>query len=103
MLEEQLEKQNDNLNQLLLDVVKAQKNTYKNLVTVFIVTVISLTTIICGMIFTFAWYESQFECVTTQEAFTKEVTNQEVSGESSSIMNIEGNQYNDNAIHNEDR
>ncbi len=101
MLEEHLQKQNEKLNELLLDVVKTQKKSYKNLVTVFIVTVISLTLVICTMIFSFAWYESQMEVVTTTEAVTKEITTQEVSGENSSITNIDGNQYNDNAIHNE--
>lgn len=97
MLEEHLEKQNEQLNNLLLDVVKSQKKSYRSLITVFIVTVISLTLIICTMIFSFTWYESQFE--TTEEVKT-EVT-QTVDGENSSINNVTGNQYNDNAIHNQ--
>ena len=97
MLEEHLEKQNEQLNNLLLDVVKSQKKSYKSLVTVFIVTVISLTLIICTMIFSFSWYESQFE--TTEE--TKTEITQTVDGENSSINNVTGNQYNDNAIHNQ--
>lgn len=97
MLEEHLEKQNEQLNNLLLDVVKSQKRSYKSLITVFIVTVISLTLIICTMIFLFTWYESQFE--TTEE--TKTEITQTVDGENSSINNVTGNQYNDNAIHNQ--
>lgn len=97
MLEEHLEKQNEQLNNLLLDVVKSQKKSYKNLITVFIVTVISLTLIICTMIFSFTWYESQFEI--TEE--TKAEITQTVDGENSSINNVTGNQYNDNAIHNQ--
>lgn len=97
MLEEHLEKQNEQLNNLLLDVVKNQKRSYKSLVTVFIVTVISLTLIICAVIFSFAWYESQFE---TMEETKAEIT-QTVDGENSSINNVTGNQYNDNAIHNQ--
>lgn len=97
MLEEHLEKQNEQLNNLLLDVVKNQKRSYKSLVTVFIVTVISLTLIICTMIFSFIWYESQFEI--TEE--TKAEITQTVDGENSSINNVTGNQYNDNAIHNQ--
>lgn len=101
MIEEHIEKQNDNLNQLLVEVVKNQRKSYKNLIVVFIVTVISLSVILCGMMFTFIWFEKQYE-VTETEEIVREVTTQEVSGENSSINNVEGNQYNDNAIHNED-
>lgn len=100
MLEEHIEKQNSELNKLLVEVVKNQRKSYKNLILVFIITVISLSIILCGMLFTFVWYESRYETTSTEE-IVREVTTQEVSGENSSINNVEGNQYNDNAIHNE--
>lgn len=99
MVEEHIDKQSDNLNQLLVEVVKNQKKSYKSLVSTFIVTVVSLTVVICTLIICFTLYESQFETVDKTQT---EIT-QEVSGENSSINNVTGNQYNDNAIHNEDK
>lgn len=55
----------------------------------------------------FVWYESQFEYVetTTEEVTTTETNDTDLSteGDSASIdyNNVEGNQYNDNATHNE--
>lgn len=102
MLEEHIEKQNSELNKLLVEVVKNQRKSYKNLILVFIITVVSLSVILCGMMFTFIWFEKQYE-VTETEEIVREVTTQEVNGEGSSINNVEGNQYNDHAIHNEDK
>ena len=99
MIEENIELHCDKINQVLVEVIKNQKRSFKSLEIVFITTVISLTVIICGMIGCFAWYESQFEVT---EKVQTEVT-QEVEGEGNSINNVNGNQYNDNAIHNEDK
>lgn len=99
MIEENIEFHCDKINQVLVEVIKNQKRSFKSLEIIFITTVISLTVIICGMIGCFAWYESQFE---TTETVKTEVT-QEVEGEGNSINNVNGNQYNDNAIHNEDK
>lgn len=44
----------------------------------------------------FVWYESQFEYVCDDSGQT-----QEISGENSNINNVEGDQYNDSAIHND--
>lgn len=55
----------------------------------------------------FVWYESQFEYVetTTEEVTTTETNDTDLSteGDNASIdyNNVEGNQYNDNATHNE--
>lgn len=51
----------------------------------------------------FVWYESQFEYVETTE--DAESVNLDTSGDNASIdydyNNVDGNQYNDNATHNE--
>lgn len=91
-------------NKLLLKMVKNQKENNKNTIRVFIVTVVCYTILLISMVVGFFVYESQFEIVdtVTEETVTETTTyDQEVSGENSSINNVEGNQYNDNATHNE--
>lgn len=85
-------------NKLLLEMNKNQKKNNKNLLTVFIVVVACYTLILMTMVIGFFVYESQYE---TSEDITETTITQEVSGEGSNINNVEGNQYNDNAIHNE--
>lgn len=97
MQENEIEQRSGELNSLLVEVVKNQKRSYKILATVFVTVVVCLTIIICSLIGAFTWYEAQFE----YETVATETVEQEVSGNGSSINNIEGNQYNDNAVHNE--
>ena len=86
------------VNKLLLDMVKNQKDSNKNMLKVFITTIICLTIILLSFVFGFFYYESQFDYSTTET--TKTIT-QEVSGSDSEINNIEGDMYKDNAIHND--
>lgn len=92
-------------NKLLLKMVKNQKDNVKSIIRVFVITVICYTALLISMVVGFFVYESQFEIVdeftTTTDSYNTETINQEVSGENSSINNVEGNQYNDNATHNE--
>lgn len=88
-------------NKLLLQMNKNQKKANKSMMWVSISGFICLTAIIISMVIGFFVYESQFEIIdtiTTEETVTYE---QEVSSENSNINNVEGNQYNDNATHNE--
>lgn len=88
-------------NKLLLEMVKNQKENAKNLVRVFVITIICYTILLISMVAGFFVYESSYE---TKEYVTEEVTEtitQEVSGENSTINNVEGNQYNDSLTHNE--
>ena len=98
MTNEETLEQSQAMNHLLLEMVKTQKENYKALMRIFIMTVAMYTFILVSMIIGFFWYESQF--ATTTEVVTREVT-QEVSGNDSEINNVEGNMYKDNAIHNE--
>lgn len=86
-------------NKLLLEMVKNQRDNTKNITRLFIITVVCYTVLLISMIAGFFWYESQF--VYTEEVVTEEVITQEVSGDDAEINNVEGNMYNDNAIHNE--
>lgn len=73
----------------LLDTTKRQLNR------VYILLMASILTnlVIVGA---FLWYESQWETTTTTETIT-----QTVEGEDSEINNVSGDQYKDNAVHNE--
>lgn len=101
MMNEELNQKGAELTQLLIEVIQNQKKNAKSLIRFLVVIVICFTIIVCSMIGGFFWYESQFEYVETQ-TYSEQI-DQEVSGEGSSINNIEGNQYNGNAIHNDNR
>lgn len=89
-------------NELLLEMVRNQKQALKQTITAFIATVICLTMIIIAGIFGFFWYESQFETVVTEEITTTTTTtteyDQEVSGEGSNINNVQGEQINNYGV-----
>ena len=86
-------------NKLLLEMAKNQRDNTKNIVRLFIITIICYTVLLVAMILGFFWYESQFTY--TEEIITEEVITQEVSGDDAEINNVEGNMYKDNATHND--
>ena len=87
------------MNELLLEMVKGQREVNKKNLKVFIATIVCYTLLLISMVVGFFVYESQFETAYTTETVT--TTTQEVSGENSEINNVQGNMYNDNATHNE--
>lgn len=99
MLHEELVTKDRELTELLVQVVQNQRNNAKTLIKLIVILSICFTVIIASMIVGFFWYESQFDYVDTY-TYSEETT-QEVDGDNATINNIEGNQYNDNAIHNE--
>lgn len=94
---EQIE-QTQAMNELLIEMVKNQKEANKNNFKVFISVIICYTLLLISMVVGFFIYESQFEIASTTETIT--TTTQEVSGQDSEINNIQGNMYKDNAVHN---
>lgn len=54
----------------------------------------------------FVWYEAQFEYGETETVTTTETTNTELNADGDNAHaeynNVEGNQYNDNAVHNDE-
>lgn len=98
-IDEEKNKQVEATNKLLLQMVKNQKENNKNMIRVFIITMCCMTILLVSMIVGFFVYESQFE--TELETTTETTITQEVSGEDSTINNVDGNQYNDNATHNQ--
>lgn len=51
------------------------------------------------LVFSFLWYESQWETTYTTETIT--TTEQSVEGDSAEINNVDGDMYKDNSVHNE--
>lgn len=91
-------------NKLLLDMVKSQRESFSNLIKVFIVTIVCYTLLLISGVVGFFWYESQFETVyelPNETITTTETITQETTGENSEINNVEGNMYKDSATHNE--
>lgn len=90
----------EEMDNLLLDVCKSQRQTIKYMRNCIIALICSFTLIICVMVVGFFWYESQFEIV--EEVVTTTTTDMEASGENATINNVtDGNMYNDSATHNE--
>lgn len=85
-------------NKLLVEMVKNQKNNFKIIMKLYLITLVCFTIIIISMVVGFLIYESQFEQLETTTETTYE---QEVSGNDSEINNVEGNLYKDNATHND--
>ena len=98
-MDEEKDIQVEATNKLLLQMVKNQKENNKNMIRVFIITMCCMTVLLVSMVIGFFVYESQFE--TELETTTETTITQEVSGEDSTINNVEGNQDNDNATHNQ--
>ena len=84
---------------LLKDTIANQKKNYKTLAKVLVILVVLYTVILCFMICGFFIYESQFEYTDTY-TLTEDI-DQSVEGDDATINNVRGNQYNDNAVHNE--
>lgn len=98
-IDEEKNKQVEATNKLLLQMVKNQKENNKNMIRVFIITMCCMTILLVSMVVGFFVYEGQFE--TELETTTETTITQEVSGKDSTINNVDGNQYNDNATHNQ--
>ena len=81
------------LNRIVMALLQHQKDSNKRL---FIALVLSLL-INVATVAGFLWYESQWEYTTTETITTE----QQVEGDNTEINNVQGNQYKDNATHNE--
>ena len=83
----------------LVSIVKDLLETTKqHLAKIYVILAISLLANLM-IVGAFLWYESCMS--TTVETKIETVTTQTVDGENTKINNVEGNQYKDNAIHND--
>lgn len=94
---------NEDVEKLLFDTqrIYSESNKIKDKIIIMLIVLMFLEAV-AG--FTgFVWYESQFETVqTTEETETKDV-DLSTSGDNADATynDVSGNQYNDNAVHNE--
>lgn len=91
-------KQLQALNELLADHGKVQTDIIKQLKLTIVVVSICFAIIICTMVCSFFWRESQYGTTTTETTTTTLST----EGENAEINNVtNGDMYNDSSTHNE--
>lgn len=78
---------------LLFETIKTLKHTIKVVVITLIISILS-NVVIAGM---FVYYELQFDVIDEVKT-TDQIS---VDGENAILNNVSGDQYNDNAVHNE--
>lgn len=96
---------NDNMEyeKVLIDTQKeySHSNRVKDKIIILLIVLMFLEAVIgyCG----FVWYESQFDYVTTEETETTKDVSIGTNGDNANAEynDINGNQYNDSAVHNE--
>lgn len=86
---------------VLLDVQKEYRksNKIKDKIIVILIVFIFLEAVIGFRVFVF--YESQFDYVTTETTDSSSDIEINSDGENANASYVEGNQYNDNAVHSE--
>lgn len=86
---------------LLLDTQKeySRSNRMKDKIIIVLIVFMFLEAVIgyCG----FVWYESQFDYVTTEQTTQDVDLGTEGENANAEYNDVQGNQYNDNATHNE--
>lgn len=86
---------------ILLDVQKEYRksNKFKDKIIIVLIVLMFLEAVIgyCG----FVWYESQFDYVTTEQTTQDIDLSTEGDNANAEYNEVQGNQYNDNATHNE--
>lgn len=79
---------------LLFETIKTLKHTIKVVAIILIISILS-NVVIAGM---FVYYELQFDVIDEVKT-TDQIS---VDGENAILNNVSGDQYNDNAVHNEE-
>lgn len=91
----------DEFESVLLDTQKeySRSNRMKDKIIVVLIVLMFLEAVIgyCG----FIWYESQFDYVTTEQTTQDVDLSTEGENANAEYNEVQGNQYNDNATHNE--
>lgn len=89
------------LENLLLDTQKeySRSNRMKDIIIIVLIMIMFLEAVIgyCG----FVWYESQFDYVTTEQTTQDVDLSTEGENANAEYNDVQGNQYNDSATHNE--
>lgn len=86
---------------ILLDVQKeySKSNKIKDAIIIVLIVLIFIEAVVfyCG----FVWYESQFDYVTTEQTTQDVELSTEGDNANAEYNDVQGNQYNDSATHNE--
>ena len=94
-------------NKMLTDYQRETRKDKKRLCKIILSLIVAMVIEAGLFIGAFCWYESQFDVVDTTETTTTTTTTTDyskdmsVSGENASINNVEGDQYNNDAVHND--
>lgn len=89
----------ESANELLLEMVRNQKDNMRNTIKIYVITVVCYTLILITLIIGFLFYESQFVTETKVETAMETILTTE--GENASINNVSnGDMYNNNVIRN---
>ena len=91
----------DELKQLYMDTQReyTKSNKTKDKIIILLIVLMFLEAVVgySG----FVWYESHFDYVTTEESTTEVDLDTQGDSANAEYNDVEGNQYNDSAIHNE--
>lgn len=91
------------LQEMMIDIqneyTASNRTKDKIIITLIVLMFLEAVTFFSG----FVWYESQFEYVDTVETQSEQTVDLSSEGENANVQynDVEGNQYNDNAVHNE--
>ena len=93
--------EDNNIQDLLFDTQKeyTRSNKFKDKIIVLLIVLMFLEAVVgyCG----FVWYESKFDYVTTEETNKSVDIGTEGNNANAEYNDVSGNQYNDNAVHNQ--
>lgn len=87
-------------NKMLSDYQKESRKQNKRLTKIIALLVILMFLEGTASFGLFVWYESQFEYAEGETITTTETENLTTEGDNANINKVEGDQYNDNAVHN---
>lgn len=88
-------------NKLLMDYQRQSRKDKKRLCNIIVILIICMFLEALGGFAIFAWYESQFEYANGEVVTETKTEDYETKGKNANINKVDGNQYNDNATHNE--
>lgn len=91
----------NDLKEIMLDSLKHQRKETKFWKKMCIVLICFLLFLSCFYYAGFVWYESQFECVDMETDTSDVNVSTEGDNATAEYNDVEGNQYNDNATHNQ--
>ena len=96
---------NESYERLLLDSQKHMSHANRIKTRIIVLLIVLMFLEACFFYAGFVWYESQFDVTTTTTQEVKDNVELKTDGDNANIDydEVGGNQYNDNAVHNENK